>query len=247
MFFEGMKRIGIEVERREEVASTNDWAKEEGKKGAPEGKVFVAEVQTAGRGRWGRRWHSPRGGIWMSILLRPPDEARPFLSFVAALSSAEALRKVTGIDARTKWPNDVVVRGKKIGGILVEAERDFVVVGIGLNVNLREGDFPPELLEVATSVWMERGEPVDREELLAELMEQVERRYNLLLAEGAEPILAEWRAMDVCLGRKVKVEVGSRVVEGMAEEVTGEGALRIRREDGGVEEIFSGTVLRVGP
>lgn len=163
------------------VGSTNDLALQLAREGAPEGTLVLAEVQTCGRGRWGRRWHSPEGkGIWASLILRPEADVGGALAVGVASGIAEALREMTGVEARTKRPNDVVVRGRKLAGVLVERGGEAYVVGFGVNVLQREDEFPPELRDRATSLLLETGRPWDREELLRGILEEVEKVYRRL-------------------------------------------------------------------
>ncbi|MEM2676119.1 MAG: biotin--[acetyl-CoA-carboxylase] ligase, partial [Candidatus Bathyarchaeia archaeon] len=161
-----------------EVNSTNDWAKELAELGAPEGTVAIAETQTAGRGRIGRKWHSPKGGLWFSITLKPnlkPSETVK-LVFLAGLAVAETLRELCGLKAETKWPNDVLVDGRKVCGILSEMKTvgekvDYVVVGVGINANINvEKELPPELRETATSLKAMLGKEISMENLFKGLL-----------------------------------------------------------------------------
>ena len=164
------------------VRSTNDLALQLAREGAPEGTLVLAEAQTGGRGRWGRRWLSPEGkGIWASLILRPEDDPGGTLAVGVASGIAEALRDRTGVDAEVKWPNDVVVGGRKLAGVLVERGGEAYVVGFGVNVLQAKEDFPPELRDRATSLLLETGRAWDREELLWGILEEVERAYRRLV------------------------------------------------------------------
>lgn len=157
--------------------------------GAPEGAVAVAEEQTEGRGRLGRRWYAPpRSSILCSVVLRPsvPGDRLPELSVVAGEACAEAIASATGLAAELKFPNDVLIGGRKVAGILAEANEGRVVLGIGINVNVPEAELPREVRLPATSLLAETGSPVDRAELLAALLERLERRYDGWLASAAE-------------------------------------------------------------
>ncbi len=186
--------VGSEVFAFGRVASTNDIAFSLARTGSPEGTLVVAEEQTRGKGRLGRRWHSPPGlGLWFSLVLRPEVNAGESsgISLVVALAVAVVLRDAYGVDTRIKWPNDVVVGPRKICGILTEAEFhgdgvEFVVVGTGINVGQREGDFPPALRGRATSIAIESPPGADRVDVLRRVLRAVEERYALLRRGAGE-------------------------------------------------------------
>ncbi|MFQ5876112.1 MAG: biotin--[acetyl-CoA-carboxylase] ligase [Acidobacteriota bacterium] len=223
------------------VGSTNDRALELAAAGEPEGSVVLAERQTRGRGRRARSWSSPaRLGIYASLILRPalPAAHAPLLTFVAAVSVAEALRRACSLRARIKWPNDVLVRRRKIAGVLGEMrgtdpDRRDLVVGIGVNVNHGPGDFPAGLRGRATSVRVETGRPTDRAGILAPLLEGFERRYARLLRDGAGPLLGELESLSVVApGRRVVVEGPAGRIDGKWIGVDHDGALLLRGAGG---------------
>lgn len=244
--------IGNQILTFGSVTSTNDVAFALGRAGATNGTVVVSDQQTRGRGRLGRSWYSPAGcGLWFSVLLRPelslPDSST--ISLVSALSVAQVLREQFGIRAEIKWPNDVVVNGKKICGILTEAECvgdrvEFVVLGIGLNVLNREDDFPNEV-GLATSVFIESGIAPSRAYLLAKLLERLEREYIKLCREGFASIRARIVELASLLGKMVKVKSGNAVIEGMAFDIDQTGGLIIRTENGSNIRIVVGEVVKV--
>jgi len=180
--------LGRPLYKYQIVRSTNDLALQLAREGAPEGTLVLAEAQTGGRGRWGRGWHSPEGkGIWASLILRPEDDPGGTLAVGVASGIAEAIRETAGVDAQVKWPNDVVVGGRKLAGVLVERGGGAYVVGFGVNVLQAKEDFPPELRDRATSLFLETGRAWDREELLWGILEEVERAYRrLVLGRGSE-------------------------------------------------------------
>jgi BirA family biotin operon repressor/biotin-[acetyl-CoA-carboxylase] ligase len=246
------ERFGRTVEAHAQIGSTNERAKELGRVGAPEGLLVVAEEQTAGKGRLGRSWSTPPGrALALSLLLRPaiaPIEA-PRLTLVAAVAVAEAVRAETGLDVGIKWPNDLYVDGRKLCGILTELEAEiervrFVVLGIGLNVNQAEAEFPPDIRETATSLRREAGRPFDRRSLLRAILARLEARYAQFLAGEWPALRAAWRSLSVTLGRPVRVvpASGEPAWEGEALDVDGEGALLVRRPDGSVERVVAGEV-----
>jgi len=240
--------IGKYIFFTREIGSTNDWAKELAEMGAPEGTVAIAGTQTAGRGRVGRRWHSPKGGLWFSVILKPdlkPSETVK-LVFWASLAVAETLRELYGLKAEAKWPNDVLVNGRKICGILSETKTvgekvDYVVVGVGVNANFKvENELPPELWETATSLETTLGKQVALEHLLKALLEKLENLYQTFLKEGFALILAKWKTYTSFLGCEVEVYSGNEKLEGLASDVDEEGALVLRLRDGSLKRVFAG-------
>lgn len=242
------KCLGHNIFFSREVGSTNEWAKKLAKLGASEGTVTLAETQTAGRGRLGREWVSPRGGLWFSVILRPkikPAEAVK-LVFVASLTVAEVLRELYGLKAETKWPNDVLIGGRKVCGILAEMDTVdnsvcFVVMGIGIDVNFDVGEFfPRELRNVATSIQNELGKKVKLESLFKALLERLEKIHEEFIENGFDLVLEKWKECADFLGHKVMiVDEGERLV-GLALDVDGEGALVVKSEDGTLKRFFVG-------
>lgn len=245
-----VKVIGRDVRVFKETTSTSDVVEKLARDGAPEGVVVFAEAQTRGRGRLGRNWVSPAGkGLWFSVLLRPNlrPQAATQLTVAAATALVRALEQQTGLRAEIKWPNDVVVRGHKLAGILTElsAELDrirHVVLGIGIDVNLAPSDFPPELRKLATSVQIETGRAHRRAELAAAVLRELDRDYGRVCRHRFDEVAEEWAAHCTTLGRRVRVRVGDRVWEGRAEALDRDGALLLRTEHGHLETILSGDV-----
>lgn len=235
--------------RFETVGSTNDLAAAMADDGAPEGTVVVADEQVSGRGRHGRTWvSSPGDGLYLSMILRPKVEADRLwqLAFVTSVAAAEAVRHVPGLDARTKWPNDVLVNGRKVSGILIEARRtsairSAVIVGVGINVNTLE--FPPEIRATATSLTAELGGPVSRSDLEDSFLDAFGRGYAWFLAGEFSAVLEKWRRLDCTVGRDVDVRTPDGAVVGTAVDVKANGNLLVRRSDGSVAEITAGEVL----
>ncbi len=239
-------QLGQPLHRLAITTSTNDEAKRAAKEGAPHGSTWVAEQQTAGRGRQGRTWESPPGeNLLFSVLLRvtcPPSRIPP-LALVAGLAVRDAVaRAAPGADVRIKWPNDVLVEDKKIAGVLVEAVTmgsrvEAVIVGIGLNVHTRV--FPEELAERATSVALVASEPPDRAQLLADVLGNLERDGEVVVGRGLGPLRSRLMAADALNGRRVKSDGGD---EGVAEGIDDEGRLLVRREDGVIARWAAGEV-----
>ena len=233
-----------------EIDSTNNYARNAAQQGAPEGTVVVAETQTAGRGRRGRTWFSPAAqGIYMSIILRPvmplPQLAR--IPLMAAVALAETLRAMPGLDARIKWPNDILIHNKKIAGILSEAVADmdgidYVVVGFGLNINNDPGEFPLDLRMPATSVQAEHNRPLSRVGLLQNLLHNLELRYKQLLAGDFDLILNQARDLSLVIGQDVRLETSEGSVIGRAIDLDQDGYLLVAAPDGSVQTVMSGEI-----
>jgi BirA family biotin operon repressor/biotin-[acetyl-CoA-carboxylase] ligase len=238
--------IGTKILSFDVVDSTMDIAYNLAKDTADEGVSVFAEAQKKGRGRVGRDWLSPKHkGIYVSVILRPdisPNET-PKITLVAAVSVAGAIRKKTGLQALIKWPNDVLVNGKKVCGILTEmnAEADkvrFLIVGIGINVNAN----PSQLPKTATSIKDQTGDKTDRIEFAKALLEEFDKNYLNFKTRGFKPILDEWRDFSATLGRRVRVDFKGRHIEGQAMDVDESGALLVRMDNGFIERILSGDV-----
>lgn len=229
------------------TGSTNDEAAAWARAGAPAGAVVVADEQDKGRGRLGRRWHSPPGeSLYFSVVLRPalPPHRVPPLTLAAGVAVAETLVAFDVVPA-LKWPNDVLVDGKKVAGILTEMSADLdrvhqLVVGIGVNLNARA--FPEEIAAIATSLCIARGEPVSRAEFAATLCARLESGYERFIADGAAAVAAAWKQHARFFGRRVTVTAGRDRIEGVAEDLDDDGALRLRRDDGGTVRIVAGEV-----
>jgi len=241
--------IGREVRWYDTLPSTNELARREAEAGAAEGLVLVAEQQTAGRGRLGRAWVSPPGGLWFSIILRPSLGVAqiPLVGLAAAIATAAAIEETTGLHPRLKWPNDVLVGGRKVAGLLLEAgpvRRDspaWLVAGIGINVNVAPEALPSRPRYPATSLAAATGGSADRGRLLRALLRRLNRDYDELRARGGEDILAQWRARSETLGRVVQVSTASETIEGLARDVDETGALLVRTR-GADRRIVAGDV-----
>jgi BirA family biotin operon repressor/biotin-[acetyl-CoA-carboxylase] ligase len=241
--------FGKRVHHFFKVDSTNRVALDLGHAGEPEGAVVLAEEQTAGRGRAGHTWHSERAtGIYATLLLRPhlaPVQA-PLLTMMAGLSTHAAIQAQTGLNVDLKWPNDLLIHGKKAGGILTEmhaepAQVRFVIVGIGLNVNQEK--FPPELGSIATSLRIESGKPHSRLELLVRLLREFENDYNRFLAEGAESVTSRFAAISsYAHGKRVRVANGKDSFAGVTAGIGTEGLLLVHRDGGQIVTVIAGDV-----
>jgi len=229
-----------------EIGSTNDVALLMAERGAPDGTVVGADLQTAGRGRQGRTWSSPAGsGLYVSMILRPPAVIAPLLTIAAGVSVAEGIREATGLSMDLKWPNDVYAGGRKVAGILAEsglsdARLKHVVLGIGINVN--HANYPPEVATRATSIERELGRPVDRGLVLASCLSALTVRYRQLQKAPAA-VLDAWRSYAASmLKRRVECTVGLQSVTGVAEDIDERGALVVRVGDE-IVRVISGEVV----
>jgi BirA family biotin operon repressor/biotin-[acetyl-CoA-carboxylase] ligase len=232
--------------------STNSVALALGHAGEEEGAVVVAEEQTAGRGRAGRAWHSERGtGIYVTILLRPklaPVQA-PLLTMMAGISARTAVAAITGLPVDLKWPNDLMIAGKKLGGILTEMHAEptavkFVIVGMGLNVNQEK--FPAELAGAATSLRADTGRNYSRLEILLRLLREFESDYNRLLHEGVAGVVKRFAEVSsYAHGKKVRVETGTETFTGMTAGLTAEGLLLVERAAGDIFTVIAGDVTEL--
>ena len=233
-----------------ETGSTNQDAFRLAEEGAPDGTVVMAESQTAGKGRLGRKWESPAGvNIYCSVVLRPqimPYEA-PQLTFLSAVAVARAIEAETGLAPSIKWPNDILIDGCKVAGLLNEmsAETDrvaFVVLGIGVNLNMSESQFPKDLRQPATSLAIKCGRKVSRAGFATVMLNELDRCYSDFIASGLDGIRAEWERRCNAYGREVVVESGSSLIQGSFAGIDQDGAMLVLMPDGSRERIISGDV-----
>ena len=245
------RRLGKPLYVFDTVASTNDTLADVASGGAAEGTAVIAEEQTAGRGRNGRTWQSPRArGLWMSVLLRPvlPAEKLGSLSLGAALAVCRAIRRVAPVTATIKWPNDVFVGDRKVAGVLLESRFDtasvsFVVIGMGINVSQTAEEFPPELQDAATSLESASGNPVSRAELANAVLVELEHIYAELQSGNWERVREEVLAFSFIIGRRVSVRSGPDCYEGVAFDFSDDGGLVIREDSGLQRHICAGDIL----
>jgi BirA family biotin operon repressor/biotin-[acetyl-CoA-carboxylase] ligase len=236
--------IGQRILYFPQLPSTMDAARQEVRRGAAEGTVIIAGEQTAGRGRIKRLWLSPPGNIALSVILCPDIASLPYLVMIASLAVVRSIARVTGLRADIKWPNDVLIGGKKVSGILIENEingRKTVraVIGIGINIDLRETVIENSSLP-ATSLEKEAKQSICKGDLVKCLLTEMERLYRLLPHGGS--IFREWRDNLAMLGKRVTVETNEGILEGIAESVDESGSLTLRLDDGGYTRIVAGDV-----
>jgi BirA family transcriptional regulator, biotin operon repressor / biotin---[acetyl-CoA-carboxylase] ligase len=239
------KFVGRNILYYPSVISTMSLARGEAQKGAIEGTVIVAGEQTAGIGRLERIWHSPPGNVSLSLVLRPKLEELTAMVMLAALAVADAIRRVTGLEADIKWPNDLLLGGKKVCGILMTSEVhagvvDHIVIGIGLNVNMKVADFP-DIRDIAASLADELGREVSLPEMLRALFEELERQYSRLPDKDA--IFQQWQGKLVTLGRRVTATWGTVSYQGVVESVSPDGSLTLRQDDGIAVTVVAGDVI----
>lgn len=246
----GTRLVGRELLCLQETDSTNARAHELGEAGAVEGTVVIADQQSAGKGRLGRRWTSPGGvNLYASVLLRPqlPPRCAPQLTFVSAVAVARAVAAISGLPAVVKWPNDVLLGGRKVAGLLnemsAETERiHYVILGIGVNLNMSAEQFPIDLRYPATSVATETGAAVSRLAFTRVLLRQLDQLYQLYLDQGIEPILKLWQALFPLQGGRASVDLQGTLLCGRVEGLDADGALLLRLDDGRLERILAGDV-----
>ncbi len=244
------KVIGRDIRVFKETTSTNDVIERLARDQVREGVVVFAESQTKGRGRLGRKWLSPaRKGLWFSVLLRPAMRPATVtrLTIAACMALFRAVQEQTGLTPEIKWPNDILIRGRKVAGILTElyAELDkvkYVILGLGIDVNLSAADFPAELRRAATSLRIETGRRQNRAELAVRILREFDRDYERVCAGQFEAVADEWEERCSTLGRNVTVRVGEREIRGRAESLDQDGALLMRTQHGRLERIIGGDV-----
>jgi len=239
--------IGKKIQHEEIVDSTQNLTWQLGLEGSPEGTVVFAQTQKKGRGRIQRQWISPRGGIYLSLLLRPyflSIQEIPQITLLIALGCLRGIKKATGVECSVKWPNDIYLKGKKLGGILCEinAEADrihFVVAGIGINVNSK--DLPSQ----ATSLFLHLKKKVSRVEIAKRILEEIEVCYRQAQREGFSNLLEEWGQFCPLWGKRVKVKVFDKQIEGEAAGIDERGYLLLRKDNGLIEKVSAGDVTKL--
>ncbi|MFC1767389.1 biotin--[acetyl-CoA-carboxylase] ligase [Candidatus Margulisiibacteriota bacterium] len=247
------KMIGKKILFAEEVDSTNDEARKLALVDPSEGTVVIAGSQRKGKGRLGRSWSSPKGkGLYMSFIIRPyvNFSKLPLITYFACIAVVRSIIGLTKLEAKIKWPNDIMVSGRKVSGILTETveSRKFgkaVIVGIGINVNSRIASFPASIKGKATSLKFELGTAVDIKKMAKLLIEEFDGLYRSFLNKHFSDIIEEWEVNSRTMGEWVTVKVGKKSVEGLAESIGPSGELNIRTPSGKIKKVYSGDVVSV--
>jgi BirA family biotin operon repressor/biotin-[acetyl-CoA-carboxylase] ligase len=242
--------MGRSIHHFHAMDSTNSMAYQLALQGAEEGEIVVAESQKKGRGRLGRKWFSPPlTNLYLSIILRPeiPPQQASLMTLMAAVATADAIHKFSGLQPMIKWPNDILLKNRKVAGLLneIHSEMDrihFVVLGIGVNLNMDEKMFSKEIRSLATSLKREMGQSVSRKAFLQTLLEELEIWYETFLKEGAPPILQAWRDKAQIHGRPVKVTSFGEILSGTAIDVDNDGALILETKAGERKRVVAGDI-----
>ena len=242
--------VGSRIISLDEADSTNLQACRLGDEGADDGLVVIADRQSSGKGRMGRQWESPGGvNLYASILLRPPvlPFEAPKLTFLSAVAVCRAIKNCTGLQPTVKWPNDILLNGAKVAGLLNEmsSETDqvhYVVLGIGVNLNMRAEQFPADLRYPATSLAIASGKAVSRLAFTRSLLEELDALYQLYLEEGSAPVFTAWSELCELTGKRVQVDCNNLLIEGTMVGLGDDGALLVRTSAGKIESIYAGDV-----
>jgi BirA family biotin operon repressor/biotin-[acetyl-CoA-carboxylase] ligase len=242
--------IGRNIHYEDSVESTQKIAHRLAAENVAEGTVIIAEEQRSGRGRMERKWHSPKyTGIWMSLILRPniPLPKAPQLTLLTAVAIVQAIEEMTSLHPEIKWPNDILLNGKKVTGILTElqAEADrihSIIIGIGINVNQLKEDFPVELQQSASSLFIEKGELVPRADLIRCIFKQFEKLYLLYLDQGFFSIKLLWESYATGIGKYIRARTITNTIEGKALGITDDGVLKLEDALGVIHHIYSADI-----
>lgn len=244
--------FGQKIHHFHSIDSTNNAAKQLAEGGSAEGTVVIAEKQTQGRGRMDRTWYSPAGGIWMSVILKPdmPPYRVQGITLVAAVAVVNAVKEVTGLNPLIKWPNDIFLEGRKICGILTEMKAemdrvDYIIIGIGVNTNTHPAELEQNAPD-AGSLKMALNQTVDRKALVRQILSHLEAYYFDYCSNGISSTLDLWKENNFTLGRNVVLKMGEQEFSGVAEDITSEGGLVLRDEDGCTKVFYSGEVTVSG-
>lgn len=240
--------FGKNVHYEKSVSSTQELAHRIASEGGEEGTIIVAEEQVAGKGRLGRQWYSPIGtGIWMSMILKPkiPPQQAPQLTLLTAVAVIRGIHAITGLNCDIKWPNDILLNGKKLVGILTEMQADLdqiqsVIIGIGINVN--QISFPEEIKETATSLRIEKGKEINRASIIKSILENFEELYEIYLKEGFLPIKIMWEAHAITIGKRITARTMGGSFQGFAQGITDEGILLLEDDLGDTHKIYSADI-----
>ncbi|MFH5781227.1 biotin--[acetyl-CoA-carboxylase] ligase [Heyndrickxia oleronia] len=243
-------KLGSMIQYLDTIDSTQKVAHQLAQEGCPEGTIVVAEEQTNGRGRLTRHWHSPKfTGIWMSIVLRPklPPFKAPQFTLITAVAVVQAIEQLCDLQPEIKWPNDILIKGKKVTGILTELQADSdkihsIIIGIGINVNQTREDFPEELHSVATSIAIENGGKLSRSILIQQILANLEKYYQIYLDKGFAPLKLLWEIYAISIGKDIIARTVNEVIAGKAIGISDEGVLKIQDKNGVIHDIYSADI-----
>lgn len=249
------KKFGKEIVYFEEIGSTNDEAKRLARQGKPEGLLVLSDRQTNGKGCYGKRWFSPgKVGLYCSLILRPllPLGEIQQLTLLAGAAVVDTIYKETSLRSYLKWPNDVLIDGRKVCGILTEiasykSKVEFAALGIGVNINNNRNQFQDKISSSATSLKIETGKKISREKFLSSFLFFWELRYSCLLENGHKEIIQFWRDNNETLGRKVTISQGTRLISGLAKDIDDNGNLLVQLNNGAIVKVFSGELRWANP
>ena len=244
------KIFGQQIHYLDSIDSTQKVAKQLASQDAVEGTLVIADEQTGGRGRLARKWYSPKyAGVWMSLIVKPniPLMQAPQLTLLTAVAVAQGIEETTGITPFIKWPNDILMDGKKVTGILTEmqAEADrihSIIIGIGINVNQTETDFPEELQQIASSLSIQTGEVLSREKVICSILKKMENLYFQYCSEGFAPIKTLWESYAISVGKVITATTPQKKITGIALGITDEGVLLMKDEAGEIHSIYSADI-----
>ncbi len=237
----------------EDIDSTNTAAMKLAEKGFKHGVVVLADSQSKGKGRRGRTWFSPaKSSIYMSVILNPEIEPKDatLLTLMAAIACAQAIKNTTGLDVKIKWPNDITLNGKKLGGILTEIKSDtekiiFAVIGIGINVNVKPDNFPADISSVAASLSGHTGSEHSRTLIIAEILKEIERWHNAIIQGRRQAVISEWKKLTSTLGKRVMIDSSKGAVTGLAEDIDDDGVLLLKLDSGAIVKINAGDLTEL--
>ena len=248
------KQLGRTIEYYTTCESTQIIAADKAREAAPHGTVVIAEEQTDGRGRLDRSWNSTANkGIWMSVIIRPaisPQFAAQF-TLVSAVAITQAIQEVTNLTPEIKWPNDILINGKKVTGILTELQADMdivhsIIIGIGVNVNQELSAFEESIQKTATSLKIENGEEIDRSLLVAKILYYLEKYGELYVENGFKPIKILWESHNCTIGKRIRATTLQETLEGVALGITNDGVLEIKLDSGEIRGVYSADIHLLG-
>ncbi|MCZ8540081.1 biotin--[acetyl-CoA-carboxylase] ligase [Psychrobacillus psychrodurans] len=248
------KQLGRTIDYYTTCESTQIIAADKAREAAPHGTVVIAEEQTDGRGRLDRSWNSTANkGIWMSVIIRPaisPQFAAQF-TLVSAVAITQAIQEVTNLTPEIKWPNDILINGKKVTGILTELQADMdivhsIIIGIGVNVNQELSAFEESIQKTATSLKIENGEEIDRSLLVAKILYYLEKYGELYVENGFKPIKILWESHNCTIGKRIRATTLQEILEGVALGITNDGVLEIKLDSGEIRGVYSADIHLLG-